>query len=66
LAALGELRNGMGKRVCETGSGHRRSAVVLALLAALLVAGCAQKDRAADDENRSGGFYGGVSGGLTR
>jgi len=58
----------MGRRLSETVSRaeRRRCAVVLTLLACLLIAGCAQKDRAAEDENRSGGFYGGVSGGLTR
>jgi len=38
--------------------------LVLALLACLVVAGCA--DRAASDDDRRGGFYGGVSGGVTR
>ena len=58
----------MGKGLSETvrRAAGRRCAVVLALLASLLIAGCAQKDRGAEDENRSGGFYGGVSGGLTR
>ncbi len=58
----------MGERVCETvsRSEHRWSAAVLALLASLLIADCAQKDRGAEDENRSGGFYGGVSGGLPK
>jgi hypothetical protein len=57
----------MGKRIFETarGSGWRRGAIVLALLLCLVVVGCAQRERA-DEENRSGGFYGGVSGGITR
>jgi hypothetical protein len=41
------------------------SIAVLALLACVVIAGCAQRERA-DEENRSGGFYGGVSGGITR
>jgi hypothetical protein len=58
----------MGKRLSETvrRAVGRRRAVVLALLACLLIAGCAQQDRSANDENRSGGFYGGVSGGMSR
>ena len=36
----------------------------LALLVCLAAAGCAARDRGTDD-NRSGGFYGGVSGGVT-
>jgi hypothetical protein len=58
----------MGRRLSVTvrRAERRRCAVGLALLACLLIAGCAQKDRSAEDENRSGGFYGGVSGGLTR
>jgi len=44
---------------------RRRSAVILALLACLAIAGCAQSDRGVDDEKRpGGGFYGGVSGGM--
>jgi hypothetical protein len=31
----------------------------------LLLAGCASRD-ASDDRDRQGGFYGGVSGGVTR
>jgi hypothetical protein len=57
----------MGNRLFETASarGFRCSAVVLALLACLVIAGCAQRDRSSDDEKRpSGGFYGGVSGGM--
>jgi hypothetical protein len=58
----------MGKRLSETvrRAEGRSCAIVLALLASLLIAGCAQKDRSADEENRPGGFYGGVSGGFTR
>jgi len=57
----------MAKRRSEIASGPRRcrSAVVLALLACLVIAACAQRDRGADDEKRpGGGFYGGVSGGM--
>jgi hypothetical protein len=57
----------MGNRLFESASarGFRCSAVVLALLACLVIAGCAQRDRSSDDEKRpSGGFYGGVSGGM--
>jgi hypothetical protein len=35
------------------------------LLSCLIVAGCMQHD-GRNDDNRSGGFYGGVSGGVTR
>jgi hypothetical protein len=38
---------------------------VAALALVLMLAGCAQRD-AHSDEERQGGFYGGVSGGLTR
>ena len=57
--------HGMGKRLCETArrAGRRRSAVVVALLACLLVAGCAQRDGSAE-RDRPGGFYGGVFGGA--
>jgi hypothetical protein len=44
----------------------RRSAVALMLLACLLIAGCAQTDRDSADRDQPGGFYSGVSGGLTR
>jgi len=55
----------MGRRIAATicRAGARRSAVVLALLACVMIAGCAQQDRGSDEENRSGGFYGGISGG---
>ena len=39
--------------------------LVLGLLAALLVAGCVNKNGASDNDQR-GGFYGGVSAGGTR
>jgi hypothetical protein len=39
--------------------------LALALLACLAAAGCAQRDSGTDDDRR-GGFYGGVSGGVTR
>ena len=35
------------------------------LLACLIVAGCAQRD-SGSREDRQGGFYGGVGGGVTR
>ena len=56
----------MGRRIAATVSraGARRRAAVLALLACLSIAGCAQRDRGSDEENRSGGFYGGVFGGT--
>jgi hypothetical protein len=45
----------------------------LLALSLLLLAGCAAPDKAdkadndkADNDNRHGGFYGGVSGGVTR
>jgi len=34
------------------------------LLACLAIAGCANSDRDSDNNNRYGGFYGGVSGGT--
>jgi len=43
----------------------KTAGLALALLACLTVAGCAPRDGSPDD-NRSGGFYGGVSGGVTR
>ncbi len=44
----------------------RRSArLALCLLACLILAGCAQRGNAGDDD-RKGGFYGGVSGGAAR
>ena len=39
--------------------------LVLGLLAALLVAGCVNKD-VASDNNQRGGLYGGISAGGTR
>jgi hypothetical protein len=47
--------------------GRRPTARLLALAAllCLLVTGCAQRESGAND-NRPGGFYGGVSGGMTR
>ncbi len=57
----------MGTRISDTvgPAGRRRSAVVLALLACLVIAGCAERDRGVDEEKRpGGGFYGGVSGGM--
>jgi hypothetical protein len=55
----------MDKRIVATVSQHRgrRSFVVIALLACLLIAGCTQRDRSSDEENRPGGFYGGISAG---
>ena len=44
---------------------RRLAGLLLALFACLVVAGCMRQDSKADD-NRSGGFYGGVSGGVTR
>jgi len=56
----------MGTRLSDTVSQARvgRSAIALALLACLVIAGCAQHDRSSDEERRPGGFYGGVSGGM--
>ena len=48
--------------------GRRRAwPALLALLALglLLLAGCAASAGKTDDNNRHGGFYGGVSGGVT-
>jgi hypothetical protein len=55
----------MCKRLSETASraGRVWSAVVLALLACLVIAGCAQRD-SSSEKDRPGGFYGGVSGGM--
>jgi len=57
----------MGGRSFETMSNPTRRwrAVALMLLVCLIVAGCAERDSAAD-KDREGGFYGGVSGGMTR
>jgi hypothetical protein len=44
---------------------HRSIGLALALLACVFVAGCAGSANSSDDERR-GGFYGGVSGGMTR
>lgn len=43
-------------------AGHRWCAVLLSLVACLMIAGCAQHDSSSDQE-RPGGFYGGVSAG---
>jgi hypothetical protein len=59
----------MGNSLSETARARRRrwSAVVLAVLACFVISGCAQRDRSADEQTRpGGGFYGGVSGGMTR
>ena len=39
--------------------------LALVVLGCLFIAGCAPRDSSAED-NRPGGFYGGVSGGMTR
>jgi hypothetical protein len=39
--------------------------MVLALLACLVVAGCADRAGSAEDDRR-GGFYSGIGGGVTR
>jgi hypothetical protein len=39
--------------------------LALAFFLCLAVTGCVQRESSADD-NRPGGFYGGVSGGMTR
>jgi hypothetical protein len=41
-----------------------RRLAVLVLLACLAVAGCAGPAKDSDNDNRFGGFYGGVSGGA--
>jgi hypothetical protein len=41
---------------------RRWNVVALMLLVCIVIAGCAQRDSTSDD-NRSGGFYGGISGG---
>jgi hypothetical protein len=47
-------------------AGWRQDVVAVGFLGVLLIlAGCAPRD-SSTDENRSGGFYGGVSGGVTR
>lgn len=45
-------------------SGRRIGCVVLGLSFLLLLMGCAANDSASDD-NRRGGFYGSVSGGMS-
>jgi hypothetical protein len=37
--------------------------IVLSLLACLVLAGCAAPDTSSTDDDRNGGFYGGVFGG---
>jgi hypothetical protein len=37
--------------------------IVLSLLACLVLAGCAARDTCSTDDDRRGGFYGGVFGG---
>ena len=44
---------------------RRHSRLTVALLACLILAGCADSAASSDDDRR-GGFYGGVSGGVTR
>jgi hypothetical protein len=46
------------------GSGRQLAGPALALVACCIVAGCTRHDSSADD-TRPGGFYGGVSGGMT-
>ncbi len=38
--------------------------LVLAVLVCLVVAGCADSDKRSNDDNKFGGFYGGVTGGA--
>jgi len=45
--------------------GRRFGLLLVGLSAALVLAGCASGDSSSEQERR-GGFYGGVSGGLTR
>jgi hypothetical protein len=44
-------------------AGHRGRVVVLSLLVCLVLAGCAARDTSSTDDDRRGGFYGGVFGG---
>ncbi|HYU13756.1 MAG TPA: hypothetical protein VEK82_14340 [Stellaceae bacterium] len=44
-------------------AGRRWRTIALSVVACLVLAGCASRDTSADDERR-GGFYGGVSGGT--
>ena len=44
-------------------AGHRWRMAVLSLLACLVLAGCAARDASSTDDERNGGFYGGVLGG---
>ena len=44
--------------------GRRTRTILRAILAVLLIAGCAPRGDGAQDD-RQGGFYGGVSGGRT-
>src|SRR5438034_11478193 len=66
LFLSGAVRKRMGTRISDTvgQAVRRRSAIVLALLACLVIAGCAQPDRSSDEQQQPGGFYGGVSGGM--
>lgn len=55
----------MDERRSQTASraGRVRGAIVLALLATLVLAGCAQRD-SSSEKDWPGGFYGGVSAGM--
>ncbi|HEV2335971.1 MAG TPA: hypothetical protein VGS13_10770 [Stellaceae bacterium] len=57
----------MDERRFQTPSraGRLKIAAVLALLACLLAAACAQRDDGSD-KDQPGGLYGGLSSGLTR
>jgi hypothetical protein len=44
-------------------SGRRWRVVVLSVLGCLVLAGCAARDTSSTDDDRRGGFYGGVFGG---
>ena len=54
----------MSKRLTKAISraGLQSGAVVIAVLACLLAAGCAQRD-SSSDKDQPGGFYGGISAG---
>jgi hypothetical protein len=65
--------NGMGKGLSATGVVPRRERFdvmrrlpVLAVLVCLAVAACTPRPGGDDDDHRTGGFYGGVSGGMSR
>lgn len=67
--AEGKWAHGMSNRLSDAEAarygraGWRGSLAVLSLLACLVIAGCAQRAASTGEEQRQGGFYGGMSAG---